>query len=88
MAQDCYKSVYKPTYNQAKTDGLSDTAAASAAQSAMNNCLQLQAAKVVPIQPPLIEINSDHSNLRDLGPTTGGRLGSDERATGLGARKK
>lgn len=66
MPSDCYQ-VYKDTYNQAKTDGLSDAAAVGAAQTAMAACLSQQNARPNTVAVPFTTVKSGRTT--DSGPT-------------------
>ena len=46
MPRDCYALVFKPVFNQARADGLSEAVATAAAQAAMADCLKQQSTVV------------------------------------------
>lgn len=79
MARDCYK-VFKSTFAQAKADGLADTVATAAAQSAQADCLSQQSARV----PAAQMITVVDGQARDPGPIAGGAKSAHDRAQGLG----
>lgn len=74
MARDCYAQVFKPVFNQARADGLSEAVAIAAAQSAMSDCLSQQSTQV-PTVVPTTTVPS--TALTDPGPNAGGGDRSD-----------
>jgi len=65
MASDC-NQVYVSTYKQGLTNGLTDAAASSMAQAAMNDCLAKQA-RQTPVVNPIVSVPG--TVLQDPGPT-------------------
>lgn len=66
MATDCYQK-FKSVFAQAKADGLTDTIATAAAQSAMDACLAQQNSRSATVAQPQIAITAGRSI--DTGPT-------------------
>lgn len=68
MARDCYAQVFKPVFNQARADGLSEAVAIAAAQAAMSDCLSQQSTQV----PAVLPTTTVPATLVDAGPLSAG----------------